>query len=237
VVLRSIRPASSMRVTTNIASGATPLREGRARIRLTNMRETHLNEPPLRARAIDPAAEERRASTRPSVDEMSEWSFPASDPPATWTWDVERPARGLPVAGPASRTVVVGYDGSPPSQRSLERAATFVGASGRLILVTASPSSVSQGLMSEPLLDAPTSDEQSALLERGRTLLEPRGIEPILVATASNPAEALVEAARIHGGDLIVLGHTGSGYVTRALLGSTAENVLRHAPCDVLVVR
>ena len=24
----------------------------------------------------------------PSVDEMSEWSFPASDPPAVWTWDV-----------------------------------------------------------------------------------------------------------------------------------------------------
>jgi hypothetical protein len=26
-------------------------------------------------------------SLRPTVDEMSEWSFPASDPPATWTWD------------------------------------------------------------------------------------------------------------------------------------------------------
>jgi hypothetical protein len=30
-------------------------------------------------------------STRPTVDEMSEWSFPASDPPATWTWDVDPP--------------------------------------------------------------------------------------------------------------------------------------------------
>jgi hypothetical protein len=26
----------------------------------------------------------------PSVDDMGEWSFPASDPPATWTWDVEQ---------------------------------------------------------------------------------------------------------------------------------------------------
>jgi nucleotide-binding universal stress UspA family protein len=134
-------------------------------------------------------------------------------------------------------TVVVGYDDSPPPQRSLERAATLVGASGRLIVVTASPSSVSQGLMSEPLLDAPTPDEQRALLERSRTLLEERGIEPTLVATTSDPAEALIDAAREHGADLIVVGHTGSGYVTRALLGSTAKNVLRHAPCDVLVVR
>jgi hypothetical protein len=23
-----------------------------------------------------------------TVDEMSEWSFPASDPPSTWTWEV-----------------------------------------------------------------------------------------------------------------------------------------------------
>jgi hypothetical protein len=23
-----------------------------------------------------------------TVDEMSEWSFPASDPPATWTWEI-----------------------------------------------------------------------------------------------------------------------------------------------------
>jgi hypothetical protein len=38
-------------------------------------------------------AEPEIANARPTVDEMSEWSFPASDPPATWTWDppVPRP--------------------------------------------------------------------------------------------------------------------------------------------------
>ena len=35
--------------------------------------------------------EDERTATRPPVDEMGEWSFPASDPPATWTWDVEAP--------------------------------------------------------------------------------------------------------------------------------------------------
>jgi hypothetical protein len=37
--------------------------------------------------------------------------------------------------------------------------------------------------------------------------------------------------------ELILAGGTGSGYLTRAPLRSTAENVLCHAPCDVLVVR
>ena len=27
-----------------------------------------------------------------TVDEMSEWSFPASDPPAVWTWELKAPA-------------------------------------------------------------------------------------------------------------------------------------------------
>lgn len=34
----------------------------------------------------------------------------------------------------------------------------------------------------------------------------------------------------------VVVGFDGSDSATRALLGSTAENVLWHAPCDVLVV-
>jgi Universal stress protein family len=59
----------------------------------------------------------------------------------------------------------------------------------------------------------------------------------------SSPSERALERAAPHSpardqrAELIVVGHTGSGYVTRALLGSTAENVVRHAPCDVLVVR
>jgi nucleotide-binding universal stress UspA family protein len=47
----------------------------------------------------------------------------------------------------------------------------------------------------------------------------------------------ITEAAAKLGADLIIIsthGHTG---VTRILLGSTAEKVVRHAPCPVLIVR
>lgn len=37
--------------------------------------------------AKQPIAEENAAVRRPTVDEMGEWSFPASDPPATWNWE------------------------------------------------------------------------------------------------------------------------------------------------------
>lgn len=53
---------------------------------------------------------------------------------------------------------------------------------------------------------------------------------------ASDPAEALAQVARLERAELIVVGQPGAGCVTRALLGSTAENLVRQAPCDVLVV-
>jgi hypothetical protein len=41
-----------------------------------------------RTRLIDSEAQPSDGgSLRPTIDQMSEWSFPASDPPATWTWD------------------------------------------------------------------------------------------------------------------------------------------------------
>jgi nucleotide-binding universal stress UspA family protein len=135
------------------------------------------------------------------------------------------------------KAVVVGYDGSPPSERALERAAALVGSGGRVVAVTARPRLTSQGVVSEPILDAPPADERSELLERSRMLLQERGIAATLVAADADPAEALIQAAREEEADMILVGHTGTGYVTRALLGSTAENVIRHAPCDVLVVR
>ncbi|MCA9027542.1 MAG: universal stress protein [Planctomycetaceae bacterium] len=39
------------------------------------------------------------------------------------------------------------------------------------------------------------------------------------------------------GADLVVLGHRGLSRIDRFFLGSTSENVLRHAPCSVWIVR
>jgi hypothetical protein len=44
-------------------------------------------------RAGGPAAETRASpGGTATVEEMSEWSFPASDPPSTWNWEVPETA-------------------------------------------------------------------------------------------------------------------------------------------------
>lgn len=77
-------------------------------------------------------------------------------------------------------------------------------------------------------------------------------IRKILIAVDEQPAsvraaEVGAELARSVGGevalihvgdpDLIVIASHGRTGVTRALLGSVAEGVMRQAPCPVLVVR
>jgi nucleotide-binding universal stress UspA family protein len=60
-------------------------------------------------------------------------------------------------------------------------------------------------------------------------------VEP-LVAMGS-PHIEIVRLAEEHGADLIVMATHGRGFITHAILGSTAERVLRRAGCPVLVVR
>jgi nucleotide-binding universal stress UspA family protein len=50
-------------------------------------------------------------------------------------------------------------------------------------------------------------------------------------------ADAIVDYARTIHADLIIVGTHGRDGVSRLLMGSVAEHVVRHAPCAVLVVR
>lgn len=49
--------------------------------------------------------------------------------------------------------------------------------------------------------------------------------------------ESITDCAKGYGADLIILGSAGRTGVSRLLLGSVAEGVLRHAPCSVQIIR
>jgi nucleotide-binding universal stress UspA family protein len=52
-----------------------------------------------------------------------------------------------------------------------------------------------------------------------------------------DPREAIVEAARKTGADLVVVGSHGRTGIGKLVLGSVASHVVTHAPCSVLVVK
>jgi nucleotide-binding universal stress UspA family protein len=65
---------------------------------------------------------------------------------------------------------------------------------------------------------------------RGKPVHDSRSI-------AGNPVHVITDTAKNDGYDLIVLGTHGRTGLSRALIGSVAERVVRHAPCPVLTVR
>jgi nucleotide-binding universal stress UspA family protein len=52
-----------------------------------------------------------------------------------------------------------------------------------------------------------------------------------------DPTEQILKVARDANADLIVMGTHGSSGLTRLLMGSVAEHVMRKAPCPVLTIR
>jgi nucleotide-binding universal stress UspA family protein len=52
-----------------------------------------------------------------------------------------------------------------------------------------------------------------------------------------SPAAEVVAAAKDLHADLVCIGTHGRGGLSRVILGSVAEEVVRHAPCPVLTVR
>ncbi|HET7727357.1 MAG TPA: universal stress protein [Candidatus Limnocylindrales bacterium] len=74
-------------------------------------------------------------------------------------------------------------------------------------------------------------------LSRAESLLERSGITVESLLLRGRAATAIVDEAVAFGADLVVLGSRGHGAIASMLLGSTAAEVVDHAPCPVLVAR
>ena len=72
-----------------------------------------------------------------------------------------------------------------------------------------------------------------------RELLEQESADPQryeLVVTNGNPLPAIMRAIEARQPDVLALGTRGDGRMRRAVLGSVANQVLKLAPCDMLIV-
>lgn len=57
------------------------------------------------------------------------------------------------------------------------------------------------------------------------------------IVTSSSPALSIIDYAKDHNIDVVVMGTHGRGALAHLMMGSVAERVVRLAPCPVLTVR
>jgi nucleotide-binding universal stress UspA family protein len=76
----------------------------------------------------------------------------------------------------------------------------------------------------------------NALAGEARARGESAGVEIDVDVRPGHAAEVIAHVAEEGGYDLVVLGRRGH-FVRDRLLGSTADRVVEHAPCPVMIVR
>lgn len=142
------------------------------------------------------------------------------------------------------RQVVVGTDGSATAEDAVRTAASMAATfAARLTIVTAferDPDAEVERQAAAPvelgwaLTDRTQAEERA---QRGRALAREAGADDVVVATDEGPpADVLLTVAADVGADLVVVGNRGMTGASRFVLGSVANTVSHHAPCDVLVV-
>lgn len=89
--------------------------------------------------------------------------------------------------------------------------------------------------LTSTIIDQLVTENQAALDEIARTRCHAR-LGQVLIRSG-DPRDMINRTAQEIGADLIVMGTHGRRGITRALLGSVAETVVRSAPCAVLTVR
>jgi glycine betaine transporter len=89
--------------------------------------------------------------------------------------------------------------------------------------------------LTNAMIDQLATENQVAIDRLART----RCTAPLgqVLVRAGNARDVITQTAKELGVDLIVMGTRGRRGISRALLGSIAETIVRSAPCAVLTVR
>lgn len=141
-----------------------------------------------------------------------------------------------------SKRILVPIDGSSQSQTALEYAVSEHPDASFIVLHVVNPSQMAYATDPSGMdywgdwYDN-AQDRAGEILEEAERVVETAGATVASAIELGSPARVIVNYAEDNDVDLIVMGSHGRSGVSRILLGSVAETVVRRAPCPVTVVR
>lgn len=141
---------------------------------------------------------------------------------------------------PINGGIVVGHDGSGAAHEAMRWAVEEGRLRGQVVHV------VRAWVLSGVIRDmggfsagVPSFEEAGTWVEQqlheNLATCQPEGVEVHTHVIHEASTDVILAAAAT--ADLVVLGNRGRGGFAGAIIGSVAENVVRHAPCTVVVVR
>lgn len=132
------------------------------------------------------------------------------------------PLLAVPRAPSPLSRVLLAYDGSPKAEEALFISTYLAGRwNAALVVVTV----------------AEKERASSKTLKRAREYLERHGVEALFTEKRGPVGEAILETAKEHGCDLVIMGGYGFSPVLEIVLGSAVDRVLRESRQPVLICR
>jgi nucleotide-binding universal stress UspA family protein len=156
-----------------------------------------------------------------------------------------------------SAPILIAYDGSPSADHAIREAGRLLPGRQALVVVVYKQGigfelvelpTTTIGLPPAPIdvrtaleIDEELAERSQKLAQQGAEMAREAGFEPEPLAVADDVdapvAETIVNVAKERNAAAIVVGAHGHGRLTEVVLGSTSRDVIRRAPCPVVVAR
>jgi nucleotide-binding universal stress UspA family protein len=169
---------------------------------------------------------------------------------STATESVVRPP---PRVGP----ILIAYDGTPAADYAIWEAGSLLSGQRALVVTVSKPGlgyevvalpMATLGLPPTPLdvrtameIDSSLAGAAQRMAEHGAALAREAGFEveglAVVEEVEVTVAETILRVALERDAQTIVVGIGGHGRLGAVILGSTSRDIIRHAPCPVLVAR
>ena len=142
-------------------------------------------------------------------------------------------------------TILLATDGSEEAARATEVATELskeTGSEVHLVYVLPTPAQlIGHHLYSdevrESLIGGAERDAETFLKEQAEKISSNGGKVAETHLRSGEPDKEILRTAEALGVGVIVIGSRGLGAITRALMGSVSDSVVKHAHCPVFVVR
>ena len=142
-------------------------------------------------------------------------------------------------------TILLATDGSDEGKQATQAAAELsrdTGSEVHVVYVLPTPAQlIGHHLYSdeirESLIGGAERDAETFLKEQAERIGSGGGKVAETHLRSGDPDKEILRAAEALGVGLIVVGSRGLGAVSRALMGSVSDSVVKHAHCPVLVIR
>ena len=137
-------------------------------------------------------------------------------------------------------TVLVAYDGSDPAYKAVEYALDEHSDEEVVLLrvVELASGATEAGIeLARESIRKRRKEAENKTANQLDDLIDASNSEVTLETVIGDPEDEIIQYAESNEIDHIIIGSHGRKGMTRVLLGSVAEDVVRRAPCPVTVVR